>query len=178
MVVIGIVAVLSVIAVVAYRKIVNSSHVSEATHLVSAIRTAQEAYHAETQIYANVSTSLQGDPYPNASPAFGTKTGWGAGCNSNCNNSPTWTDLNVHVDGPVMFGYTTVSGVAGQPTTPASVKVNGVTAAFPSKPTNDWYIIGATCDVDGSGANNWNSNNTNVYASSFTNDVWIDNDGQ
>lgn len=178
MVVVAIIAVLAVIAVVAYRKVINSSHVAEATHMVQAIRVAQEAYHSETQSYANPSASLTGAPYPdtNATPKGDHVTAWGAACNSNC-GPDTWTALNVHVDGPVMFGYTTVAGVAGQ-TPNASISINGNAITLPARPPSDWFLIGATCDVDMAGGTNWGAGNTSVYGTSFTNELWIANEGQ
>lgn len=179
MVVVAIIAVLAMIAVVAYRKIINSSHVAEATHMISAIRVAQEAYHSETQMYANPSASLTGTPYPDATgqPKGDHKTAWGAACSQNC-GATTWIDLNVHVDGPVMFGYTTVGGVAGQAPNPASLSVNGNSVALPAKATSDWFLIGATCDVDSAGGTNWGSGNTSAYGTSFTNEVWVSFEGQ
>ncbi len=52
MTVVVIVGILATLAVLGYRKIVTSSHVTEATSMVSNIRVAQEAYHSETQTYA------------------------------------------------------------------------------------------------------------------------------
>ncbi len=48
MIVVVIVSVLATLAVLGYRKIVQSAHVTEATSMVNNIRVAQEAYHAET----------------------------------------------------------------------------------------------------------------------------------
>jgi type IV pilus assembly protein PilA len=176
MVVIAIVAVLAVIAIVAYRSILNSSKVSEAQHMVNAIRSAQEAYHAETLRYADVSASAT-STYPASAPGQ-FKTQWGAACGSACNASPTWTDLGVHVDGPVQFGYVTKAGAAGIAPTPASIVVNAKTVTLPANPATDWYFIGATADLDGKGGTGFGAGNTNVYATSWSNEVWVDNDGQ
>ena len=84
------------LAVVSYRKLISSSHTAEATHMVQAIRVAQEAYHAETQQYANVSTDINSTypaPGSGGQPVPGRfKTGWGAAC-TNCNSGIQWTDL-------------------------------------------------------------------------------------
>ena len=58
MIVVAIVGILATLAVVGYRKLIQSSHVSEATGMVQNIRVAQEGYHSETQQYANVSINL------------------------------------------------------------------------------------------------------------------------
>jgi len=168
-VVVVIVGILAMIAVVAYRKLISSSRTAEATHMVNAIKVAQEAYHAETQQYANVSTGLD-NTYPAATPGR-FKTAWGGACN-NCNNPPTWADLPVHVDGPVEFGYATVAGAAGNAPTPLSVSVNGQTVNFPSKSPTDFFIIEAKGDTDGNGTF------CRVYGTSWTTDLFIDQDGE
>jgi type IV pilus assembly protein PilA len=169
MIVVAIVGVLAVLAVVGYRQLIRSSHVSEATGMVQSIRVAQEGYHSETQQYANVSPTLT-TYYPQA-PSYGVVTAWGAAC-TNC-ATVSWSALPVHVDGPVMFGYATVAGVAGAAPVPAQVTVNGSPLVFPVAPTTDWYIIAAEGDLDGSP-----TNNTHVYATSWSNQVWVDNEGQ
>src|SRR5277367_4008948 len=98
MIVVAIVGVLATLAVVGYRKLVQSSHVSEATGMVQNIRVAQEGYHSETQQYANVSTSLVA--YYPAAPTYGNFTNWGGACGGAC-TAVLWSALPVHVDGPV-----------------------------------------------------------------------------
>ncbi|HTB75500.1 MAG TPA: pilus assembly protein PilA, partial [Polyangiaceae bacterium] len=107
MIVVAIVGILATLAVIGYRKLVQSAHVSEATGMVENIRVAQEAYHSETQQYANVSADLA-SYYP-AAPMYQTVTVWGGPC-GNC-PGVQWAALPVHVDGPVMFGYATKAGV-------------------------------------------------------------------
>jgi type IV pilus assembly protein PilA len=173
MLVVAIVAVLSTLAVFGYRKIVLASHVSEATGMVQNIRVAQEEYFSETRQYANVSSSLN-TWYPQASPSFKVGvTGWGAACGGACNTNMDWSQLPVHVDGPVLFGYATVAGPPGQPPAPASVVVNGQTVTFPPTPQTDWFIVAATCDLDSNGAPN-----TSVYTTSWQNTILIDQEGQ
>jgi type IV pilus assembly protein PilA len=169
MIVVAIVGVLAILAVAGYRQLIRSSHISEATGMVQSIRVAQEAYHSETQQYASVSSSLT-DYYPNA-PAYGVSTAWGGPC-SNC-PFVQWSALPVHVDGPVMFGYATVAGLAGA--APPAVTVNGAVLGLPAVPTTDWYIIAASGDLDG---NPTEPNNTHVYTTSWSNQVWVDREGQ
>jgi type IV pilus assembly protein PilA len=169
MIVVVIVGILATLAVVGYRKLVQSSHVTEATGMVQSIRVAQEGYHSETQQYANVSTSLT-DYYPQA-PVYQQVTAWGG---PHPYASVSWSALPVHVDGPVMFGYATVAGVAGG-AVPASVTVNGSQLVFPQNPTTDWYVIAACGDLDG---NATEPNNTHVYATSWTNQIFVDREGQ
>jgi type IV pilus assembly protein PilA len=170
MIVVAIVGVLAALAVAGYRKLVQSSHVSEATGMVQNIRVAQEGYHSETQQYANVSTAINAY-YPNA-PVYQQVTAWGAPCTT-CGGGVAWSALPVHVDGPVLFGYATVAGLAGNAPAPASVTVNGTALVFPAAPTTDWYIIAAEGDLDGDP-----TVNTHVYATSWTNQVFVDHEGQ
>jgi len=171
MVVVIIVGILSVLAVVGYRKLVTSSHVAEATNMVQNIRVAQEGYHAETQQYANISADFY-SYYPQGSPTGQVLTGWGAACTSKCASGMQWTMLDLRVDGPVLFGYMTIAGGPGVVTYPTNVAINGATLTFPATPTTDWYIVAATCDLDGQGAPN-----TYVYTTSWVNQVFVDHAG-
>lgn len=168
MIVVAIVGILATLAVVGYRKLIQASHVSEATGMVQNIRVAQEAYHAETQQYANVSSAL--DSWYPAAPQFNVAQGWGAPC-ANC-AAVSWSALPVHVDGPVLFGYATIAGLAGTTPNPNSVTVDGNVVNFPATPVTDWYLIAAQGDLDGDP-----SVNTNVYATSFTNQIFVDHEG-
>jgi type IV pilus assembly protein PilA len=169
MIVVVIVGILATLAVVGYRKLVTSSHVTEATGMVSNIRIAQESYHSETQQYANVSLALN-DYYPQA-PVYQQVTAWGG---PHANAGVPWSALPVHVDGPVMFGYATVAGIAGS-APPGAVTVNGTALTFPANPTTDWYVIAACADLDGDPVE---PDNTHVYATSWTNQVFVDREGQ
>ena len=168
MIVVAIVGVLAVLAVAGYRKLMTSSHTPEATAMVTSIRQAQEEYHSETQIYANISPSLAAF-YPSATPGM-FKTAWGAACGQ-CNAAPApqWSDLPVHVDGPVMFGYATTAGLAGSTPNPTSVTVNGLAVTFPSPSINDWFAVGAQGMPDGVTV-------INVYAESWDNNLFVSGD--
>src|ERR1700761_4216512 len=97
MVVVAIVGILALIGVVSYRKVVNSAKVTEATGMVSAIRIAQESYHAEAGQYATVSTALDSS----LCPSDGTKVmNWDPACSG---GAATWSVLPVRSDGPVRF---------------------------------------------------------------------------
>jgi type IV pilus assembly protein PilA len=167
MIVVAIVGILATLAVVGYRKLVQSSHVSEATGMVQNIRVAQESYHSETQQYADVSSTLT-SYYP-AAPAYGVFTTWGVAC-GNC-NPVTWAALPLHVDGPLTFGYATKAGFSGAaiPAAP-NVAVN----VFPANVTTDWYVVAADGDLDGNPAE---PNNTHVFGASWTNQIFVDHEG-
>jgi type IV pilus assembly protein PilA len=172
MIVVVIVGILATLAVAGYRKLVQSSHVSEATGMVTNIRVAQESYHSETQQYANVDAALT-DYYP-AAPVYQKVTAWGATCTT-CTGGIPWSALPVHVDGPLLFGYATHAGLAGNAPVPAQVDVKGSPLVFPVAPTTDWYIIAACADLDGNAVE---PNNTHVYGTSWTNQIFVDREGQ
>jgi type IV pilus assembly protein PilA len=171
MIVVVIVGILASLAVVGYRKLVQSSHISEAQQMVQDIRVAQESYHSETQQYANISTGLYAY-YPNAAPNGRTVTAWGKAC-TGCFTGMDWSMLPLHVDGPVLFGYATVAGAANTAPAsvgaPAQVTVNGQPLTFPSPSPVDWFIVSAGCDL-----NNDNTVGTKVYTTSWTNQVFVD----
>ena len=172
MIVVVIIGILATLAVVGYRKLITSSHVTEATNMVQNIRVAQEGYHSETQQYANISQSLTAY-YPQSSPNGRLQTAWGAKCSSQCASGMDWAMLPLHIDGPVLFGYATVAGGPGVAPVPATVSVNGAPLVFPATPTTDWYLVAASCDMDSLGAPN-----TTVYTTSFANQVYVDQEGQ
>ncbi len=190
--VVTIVGILAVLAVVGYRKMITASHNAEATHMVNAIRTAQENYKAETGTYAAITgtatTALSitngggtdcsqlAAMYPLASPTAGvvTKTAWGLACTgSQCPTAGiTWDSIPIHVDGPVIYGYTTVANLAG--TTPGALSMlrNGTySLTFPTA-TTDWFAVAACGDPDGDKV-------FSAYvSSSFSNEIFASNEGE
>jgi type IV pilus assembly protein PilA len=173
MIVVVIIGVLASLAIVGYRKLITSSHVSEATNMVQNIRVAQEGYHAETQQYASISLSIATGPYyPQANPTAVLETAWGAACTV-CAPGMDWSMLPLHVDGPVLFGYATTAGPANTGPGDKSVTVNGQVLAFPQPSTTDWFIVSAMCDLDNDGK----LPNTNVYTTSWANQVYVDSEG-
>ena len=167
MVVVAIVGILSMLAVVGYRKFIDSSHTSEGIHVVQSIRVAQETYHAETGTYANISTSLDATLCP-VHAAARTKVPWDSTCSGGVT---TWAVLPVRTDGPVLFGYATKSGGAGGAPAPPSGMAN--TPAF-GTPTNDWFTISAKADIN----NSADGIVTTVVGVSWTNDLLVDRDGE
>jgi type IV pilus assembly protein PilA len=168
MVVVVIVGVLATLAVVGYRKIVQSSHVSEATGMIQNIRVAQEAYHSETQQYATVS-QLTGDLCPLKTPTYGVQTAWDGNCGQ---GGVKWSALPLHVDGPVLFGYATIGG-ASTASLPSSVGYGNGSQALPSSVPTDWYVAWAAADLD-----NDANTATLVVGSSWTNQLSVLNEGQ
>jgi type IV pilus assembly protein PilA len=187
--VVTIVGILAVLAVVGYRKLIASSHNAEATQMVNAIRTAQEAYKAETGTYAAVTgsdTNVLGTSsntgcnnptlmYPLASPPAGviTKTAWGLTCTSQCPGTAKWDALPVHVDGPVIYGYTTVAGIAGSTPSTVTMYRNGSTYNLTfTTATTDWFAVAACADTDGDGTY------SGYVSTSFSNEIFASNEGE
>ncbi|MFO0665928.1 MAG: prepilin-type N-terminal cleavage/methylation domain-containing protein [Polyangiaceae bacterium] len=167
MVVVAIVGILATLAVVGYNRLIDSSHVTEASHMVQGIRVAQESYRAETGRYANISaTTLCPQNTPATSPPSKIKTPWNTACPAAGTN---WSRLPVHTDGPVEFGYATYAGTRNDTVS----NFAGIVVPKPAVLTGDWFVAGAIADVDGLGGNN-----TTVIGSSFTNDLRIEYDGQ
>lgn len=173
MTVVIIVGILATLAVLGYRKIVTSSHVTEATSMVSNIRVAQEAYHSETQTYAPCmgASDMKTAPWYPAASVYGTLTPWGGLCGGNC--SPGYdiaTVLPLHVDGPVLFGYVTVAG----PAAAAQQDIANNCNITMRPPLTDYYAVAAEADLDGipgPGAT------TDVCASSWSNQIVVANEG-
>jgi|GEM_PF-538680 type IV pilus assembly protein PilA len=176
MVVVTIISILATLAMVGFRKITQSSHVSEATNMVQNIRVAQESYHSETQQYANISTGFPTGVGASAAALYpwqslyGHVMGWGAQCTTGCNLQ--WSVLPLHVDGPVIFGYATV---AGGPAAPFALPVtyNGVSLNYTAPTVSDWYAIAAEADLDGNPLTV-----TDVFSFSWSNQVFVSNEGQ
>ena len=160
MIVVAIVGVLSVIAVVGYRKITLTAKLSEAQNMISAIRIAQEDFKVERGLYANLGATF--------CPSNGlaqVKTGWDTTCTG---GTGTWAQLPVHVDGPVQFGYSTVAGAGG--TAPPAIAWVNMAAADTTRP---WYVIQAQADLDGNGGLN-----TELVGTSFQNTIFSRQEGE
>ncbi|MDP9036358.1 MAG: prepilin-type N-terminal cleavage/methylation domain-containing protein [Myxococcota bacterium] len=172
MIVVALVGVLAVLATVAYRRWIRTSHVAEGEDVVSSIRSAEESFFAEHGGYLNVSVGL-GPPndYPAATPgAF--KTAWGGPC-STCVTAAAWTSLNVKPSGPVYFGYslTAGDGVASSP--PANITVNGSALSLSAMNGKPWYVIEADSNTSGDGVR-W----TRVFGISGNNRILVSDEGE
>jgi prepilin-type N-terminal cleavage/methylation domain-containing protein len=165
-VVVVIVGVLSVIAVVGYRKIIQAGKISEATNVIGAIRIAQHDFNGEKQTYADIGTSKYCPQNQSAIPDGTQKTQWSIQCNGGAAN---WDRLAVHVSDPVLFGYQTSAGVdfTANPISRASWVG---TSAMPAK--GPWYVIYATCDVTPG------TPETEFFTTNATNRIFSRNEGE
>lgn len=161
-IVVAIVGVLSVMAVVGYRKITLSAKISEAQNMISAIRIAQEDYKVERGTYASLGTSTW-CPSPGTTQV---KTGWNTACDG---GTGTWAKLPVHVDGPVQFGYQTVATGATLPTF-GWIDMSAGAAIATTRP---WYVIMARADLNGDG-----TPYTELVGTSFQNTIFSHQEGE
>lgn len=162
MTVVAIVGVLATLATVGYRRYIASSKTSEAIYMIGAIRSAEESYRAETLRYMNINNWSKAYPVETPSNA---KHAWETG---DAALDKPWKELGVRSDGPVYFGYKVQAGDPGAtPPTPD-------TATKPTWPTTTepWYVIEAVGDVNGNGKFCY------VLGSSFTGELYIENDGE
>jgi prepilin-type N-terminal cleavage/methylation domain-containing protein len=172
MITVAIVGVLSLIAVVGYRRWTRSAHLAEAQDMVANIRADEEAFYAENGGYLDVSGNLgKNYSYPSPSPgAFVTQ--WGGAC-STCKVS--WSALNVTANGPVFFGYSVIADQATPPSSRVGTKtVNGTPLDLTHMAVNGqpWYFVQADANISGDGVSY-----THVYGMSGTNQIFVDGDG-
>jgi prepilin-type N-terminal cleavage/methylation domain-containing protein len=169
MIVVVVIGVLTVLAIAAYRRWVQTSYLAEAEDMVSHIRSAQEAFRAENGGYLNVSKGLGvGNDYPQLTPGQ-TKTAWGGTC-AGCNNSTAgWNALNVSSTAPLAFGYSSVADNVNAPT--LKLTANGKAIDLTNL-TVPWYAVEADGDTNGDGVF------CSVFGFSATNQLVISNEGE
>jgi prepilin-type N-terminal cleavage/methylation domain-containing protein len=162
MIVVVIVGIVSLLAVVAYRKWIQTSYLAEAQDMVSHIRSAEEAFHSENGVsYLPVSKNLgKGFDYPAPTPG-GFKTAWGAPCAlAQCVTTNAWQQLGVQPNGEVAYGYSVLTNPStdytNSPPTftapPTTVVVNGATLDLSAMAGQPWYVIEADGDYFGTGS--------------------------
>lgn len=163
-VVVTIVAVLSVIALVGYRKYMLNSKMTEAQSMISGIKIAQEDHRSEKGSYADIGKDTW-CPSVSGAGTGKVKAAWDPTCNG---GKAPWNTLAVHVEGPLHFQYvTTASNTWVAPTIP---EAGFVTWGTPAVTAN--YIIVARCDLDPGG------DVTALVGSSVDNRIFTDKAGE
>lgn len=165
MIVVAIVAVLALLGMVGYRQIMNASHSAEARQMLGAIRLAQEGRKAESGSYADVSPGYA--PLCPTGAGLAAKVGWDRSCGN-------WAQLPVKSDGPVRYAYATIAGRSGVAVTalPGTSATDFPLLTWPPNPPADWFVAYAQLDEDG------DSTFSRGVASSFTNEIFIANEGE
>ena len=141
LIVVAIIGVMSALALVGYRKYLNTAQSSEAKGVIMSIRGAQEAYKSEMLQYLKVSNSIT-TYYPNTTPDD-KRSAWVQPTHADYTTG--WKLLAVNPDTAVRFGYACTAGVGGKlddfefattPTLPAGVP---------------WFTVQAKNDHDHNG---------------------------
>ncbi len=141
MLVVTMVGILSALAMVGYRKYVDSARISEPLSVIQGIRSAQEEFKDKTMAYLNVS----GAEYYPRNTFDGKKMNWS---NPGHADHLKWQTLGVSVAGTVRFGYKVNSGNAG---VAVSVPIEYKTPPNFGTPTNPWYVVQAKGDPNEDG---------------------------
>jgi type IV pilus assembly protein PilA len=162
LIVVAMIGVLAALALMGYRKYMNSAQASEAKAVIQSIRNAEEAYKAETLVYLGCSASLT-SYYPMAVPND-RKSAWANPGNS---DFACWNTLNVVTDGPVRFGYAVMAGLPGAVGATPSLSTP---VTWPNPATDPWYVVQAAGDRDNNGT-------FAIFVSaSFTGEIMSEND--
>ncbi len=162
MAVVVIVGVLAAIGSLGYRRYVNASRAAEVGNVLGMISAGEGAYYEETYKYYTVSSSLS-NYYPMTTP--GRKLyAW----QQSRPEFAKFRTLGVMPSSPVAFGYAVVAGTASD-----SIPALGLSGSYslPS-PTGHWFVAKAVGDVDGNGVQ------SRYIASSFTSEIYAENDGE
>jgi len=164
--VVTITGILSVLAVVGFRRHMQASRGGEAISVIQAIRSSEEAYMAENHAYLNVSTDSEGrNWYPQTTPST-TRYPFVKAAHADYQR---WRRLAPAINGTVLFGYLVNAGVPG--TNIPALQVTDAPAFAAAQPL-DWYVIQASGDVDGNGV-------FSRYAStSLTGEIYIEKEGE
>jgi type IV pilus assembly protein PilA len=166
MTVVIIVVVLATLAVYGVRKYVWSAKTTEAYDMINSIRSAQEAYRAETFAYCNVSGGNLGTYWPAATPDKG-KTAWDDGVCSAA-QCVGFRTLGVTPNGAVQFRYSTIAGSG----TPSLSGTPATGYQLPAAATGPWYVVQALGDQNGDGT-------PSVFlSSSFSSDVYSEHESE
>ncbi len=170
MAVVVIIGILATIAVVGYRRYIASAKTGEAIHMLGSIKSAQEAFRAETFRYMNVSGELS-NLYPQGSITQIGKTKWAWEEATPSSIGENFQTLGVSSPNPVMYGYSCVAGGASGGM-PQLYQAAEATPDWPETPGGPWYVAEAIGDLDGDGV-------YGVYAtSSLTAAIFSQNDDE
>lgn len=140
--VLAMIGILAALAIVGYRRYLDSSRSADAKAIMGAIRIAEESYRAETLAYLGCSTNVT-DWYPRTAGPNGKKRHW-LGWTGH-SDYLKWRQLNVTVDSPTAYVFSVVAGAPGA-AMPATSTV--VQPTWPAT-TEPWYVIQGAGDNDG-----------------------------
>lgn len=161
--VVAITGILATIGTILVRQHFAHAKTTEAVATIAAIRQAQSARLAETGSYQNCTAVGSTLWYP-AEPD-GTRRPWEK---SNHVDWPNWRQLHVSQPDGTRFGFLVHAGFPGA-TLPTPVTAKKPT--WPT-PTDPWFVIQAAGDQD------QDKTFTLLVATSFTGELYVENDGE
>jgi type II secretory pathway pseudopilin PulG len=167
--VVAIVGILATLSVYGVRKYIQASKASEAVQMIASIKSAQEAYRAETFTYLDVSggSSSLSVFYPMATPS-NKAYAWG-----DVSSAPgkAYQTLGVSPDAPVYMAYACAAGDGS-----VAIPSPGVSITSGTWPTSSngapWYVVKAVGDLDA------DTIKSSYVSSSFLGQIIIDKDGE
>jgi len=148
MVTVIIIGVLATLSVYGVRKYVFSSKTTEAIHMIGSIKSAEEAYRAETFVYVGKATGIDSVTYFPRDPGR-MKTDWNL--TTHADYATVWGPLGVQSDSPVIFGYAIAVGNGSALGTPPSDCTNVSWGTRGANNAGPWYIVKAEADQNGDG---------------------------
>lgn len=161
MVVVAMVSVLALLAVYGVRKYVFASKAAEPIYMIGLIKTAQEAWREEFNVYYSPSASID-TYYPNTAPK-NVKSHW---VNDAHPDYPKWKHMGVNTPNPVLFGYASVGGTAA-----VSPPALGTLQTFTFDPKGEpWFVVKAVGDQNNDGVKSI------FIGSSFTQEIYAENE--
>jgi type IV pilus assembly protein PilA len=168
MIVVGILGILSAVALVAYRRYVSNARRSEVFSMIAALKSAEESYKAEFSTYYGTTATGEEDFYPvlrsgGTEPTPKTFNPASAG-------KTLWQNLRVSPPASTLYcGYVVVAGAANAF---GIAGVRGRTLFNNVPPPRPWYYIRATCDFDGK------TTTDSLFETTFDSEiVFTDNEG-
>ena len=150
MVTVIIIGVLATLSVYGVRKYVFSSKTTEAIHMIGSIKSAEEAYRAETFVYVGKATGIDSVAYfpQNQNPG---RQKWDWNNTGHPDYATVWGPLGAQSDSPVIFGYAIAVGSGSALGTPPTDCTNISWGTRGTSNTGPWYIVKAEADQNGDG---------------------------
>jgi prepilin-type N-terminal cleavage/methylation domain-containing protein len=175
MITVAIVGILATLATWGVTKYIRMSRSSEATQMIGSFKAAEEAYKSDMFSYLDVSGSgaITDDSYYPAKSTKGQKAySWVEKAGSETPLGERIRQLGVVADGPVHFIYACAAGPGTK--APAGHQLSNTTVEnWPTGPTGQpWYVVTAKGDLNG------NDVESVFTSSSFTTQIFIENEGE
>jgi type IV pilus assembly protein PilA len=175
MITVAVVGILATLATWGVTKYIRLSKASEATQMIGAFKSAEEAYKSDMFSYLDVSgeSKITASSYYPADTTAGQKArSWLEVDGAETQVGLRIKQLGVVADGPVYFIYACAAGGGTQ--IPAGHQLAATTVDnWPTAATGQpWYVVNAKADLDGDGTE------ASFTSASFTTQIFVENDGE